>query len=50
MEEAFKAPAIHIPLGQCSDSAHLPNERISAHNLEQGKQVIKHLLKSIASR
>ena len=27
LEDLLKAPAIHLPLGQSSDNAHLPNER-----------------------
>ena len=53
MEDTFDAPAIHLPMGQSTDNAHLPNERICAHNLHKGKQVVKTLLarlgKSLAS-
>lgn len=38
------APALHLPLGQASDGAHLPNERIRILNLLRGKDVIKQLL------
>ena len=44
MEDTFDAPAIHLPMGQSTDSAHLPNERICAHNLHKGKEVVKTLL------
>jgi hypothetical protein len=27
LEDLLKAPAIHLPLGQSSDNAHLPNVR-----------------------
>lgn len=47
LEKFCKAPAIHIPFGQSSDQAHLPNERIRLHNLHAGRRVIKALLKDI---
>ncbi|KAL9544998.1 hypothetical protein MBANPS3_007346 [Mucor bainieri] len=47
LEKFCKAPAIHIPFGQSSDQAHLPNERIRLHNLHAGKRVIKALLQDI---
>jgi acetylornithine deacetylase/succinyl-diaminopimelate desuccinylase-like protein/WD40 repeat protein len=33
LEDTLRAPAVHLPLGQASDAAHLPNERIRVHNL-----------------
>jgi acetylornithine deacetylase/succinyl-diaminopimelate desuccinylase-like protein len=39
----LKAPALHLPLGQSSDSAHLANERISINYLRKGKLVIERL-------
>jgi len=44
LEDILAAPAVHLPLGQASDNAHLPNERIRVHNLVQGQQVIERLL------
>jgi acetylornithine deacetylase/succinyl-diaminopimelate desuccinylase-like protein len=44
LERLLDAPAIHIPLGQCSDGAHLPNERIKAENLIQGKNVLREFI------
>jgi di- and tripeptidase len=38
------APVLHLPLGQATDSAHLPNERISVENLLKGKQVIEEII------
>ncbi len=29
LEKALNAPALHLPLGQATDSAHLQNERYS---------------------
>ena len=46
MEDCFDAPALHLPLGMSSDSAHLPNERIRSRNLLKGKEVIKHILRT----
>ncbi|KAI8646812.1 WD40-repeat-containing domain protein [Parasitella parasitica] len=47
LEKFCKAPAIHIPFGQSSDQAHLPNERIRLHNLHAGRRIIKSLLQNI---
>ncbi|GAN06837.1 conserved hypothetical protein [Mucor ambiguus] len=47
LEKFCKAPAIHIPFGQSSDQAHLPNERIRLHNLHAGRRIIKALLQDI---
>lgn len=48
LEKEFGCPALHLPLGQSTDQAHLPNERISLSNLSRGKAVIKRFL-SIAT-
>lgn len=34
LEKALGAKAVHLPMGQASDAAHLPNERIRLLNLE----------------
>ncbi|OAC99631.1 hypothetical protein MUCCIDRAFT_42033, partial [Mucor lusitanicus CBS 277.49] len=47
LEKFCKASAIHIPFGQSSDQAHLPNERIRLHNLHAGRRIIKALLQDI---
>jgi len=44
LQKELDAPLVQIPLGQKSDAAHLPNERIRAQNLWKGKDVIKNLL------
>jgi len=46
----FKAPAIHIPIGQRSDAAHLENERIRLENLTKGKDVLRQFLLKISYR
>eukprot|EP00750_Incisomonas_marina_P006934 INCI14741.7.p2 GENE.INCI14741.7~~INCI14741.7.p2 ORF type:complete len:105 (-),score=14.43 INCI14741.7:32-346(-) len=40
LEEKLQAPAIHFPMGQATDNAHLPNERLRLHNLTQGHDVL----------
>lgn len=34
LEDCFDAEAVHFPMGQADDAAHLPNERIRIANLE----------------
>ncbi|KAG8923467.1 hypothetical protein FRC00_006232 [Tulasnella sp. 408] len=41
LEKEFGCPALHLPMGQSSDQAHLRNERISLNNLRKGKSVIE---------
>jgi len=47
LEQLFEAPAIHLPLGQASDAAHLPNERIAVKNLHKGHEIFVHFLKTV---
>jgi acetylornithine deacetylase/succinyl-diaminopimelate desuccinylase-like protein len=49
LERTLNAPAIHIPIGQRSDAAHLENERIRIENLSKGKSVLKVLLEKLAA-
>ncbi|KAJ7069976.1 hypothetical protein C8F01DRAFT_1246134 [Mycena amicta] len=49
LEKEFGCHALHLPMGQSSDQAHLPNERISLDNLRKGKSVIERLLETVAS-
>ncbi|KAK2459641.1 hypothetical protein APHAL10511_008286 [Amanita phalloides] len=44
LEKMFGCHAVHLPMGQSSDQAHLPNERISLKNLQKGKAVIEQFL------
>ncbi|KAI3654271.1 hypothetical protein MP228_000990 [Amoeboaphelidium protococcarum] len=44
LEQYFNACVVHIPLGQSSDNAHLPNERIRVLNLIKGKEVLQNFL------
>lgn len=50
LENLLKAPAIHLPLGQATDNAHLPNERIRYLNLVNGKEVIKRILQQVRQK
>lgn len=44
------APLVQVPLGQSSDGAHLPNERIRALNLFRGKEVLQRIITEYAQR
>ncbi|CCM00624.1 uncharacterized protein FIBRA_02660 [Fibroporia radiculosa] len=48
LEKEFSCHALHLPLGQSSDQAHLPDERISLSNLQRGKIVVKRFLLNAA--
>ncbi|KAF9219228.1 glutathione degradosome [Gyrodon lividus] len=48
LEKEFGCRALHLPLGQSSDQAHLPNERISLSNLQRGKAVVERFLTKVA--
>ncbi|EPQ54686.1 glutathione degradosome [Gloeophyllum trabeum ATCC 11539] len=48
LEKEFGCHALHLPMGQSSDQAHLANERISLTNLRKGKSVIERFLGSVA--
>jgi di- and tripeptidase len=49
LEKALKAPAIHFPVGQATDRAHLNNERIRLENLIKCKEVLKRFFLNIAA-
>ncbi|KIJ60273.1 hypothetical protein HYDPIDRAFT_117355 [Hydnomerulius pinastri MD-312] len=48
LEKEFGCHALHLPLGQSSDQAHLPNERIALSNLRRGKAVVERFLTKVA--
>ncbi|KIK56110.1 hypothetical protein GYMLUDRAFT_47327 [Collybiopsis luxurians FD-317 M1] len=48
LEKEFSCHAFHLPMGQSSDQAHLPNERISLNNLQKGKSVVARFLVKVA--
>ncbi|KAF8635795.1 hypothetical protein AX15_000002 [Amanita polypyramis BW_CC] len=50
LEKTFGCHALHLPMGQSTDQAHLPNERISLRNLQKGKAVIQRFLTTIAEQ
>lgn len=49
LEKEFGCHALHLPMGQSSDQAHLPNERISLANLQKGKAVIEQFILKVAA-
>lgn len=49
LEKEFGCRALHLPLGQSMDRAHLPNERISLANLRRGKSVVERFLAKVAN-
>ncbi|KAH9480318.1 putative di- and tripeptidase DUG2 [Psilocybe cubensis] len=49
LEKEFGCHALHLPMGQSSDQAHLPDERISLINLRKGKAVIERFLLKVAA-
>ncbi|KAG6865510.1 hypothetical protein C0991_001941 [Blastosporella zonata] len=50
LEKEFGCHALHLPMGQSSDQAHLSNERISLENLHKGKAVVEKFLLNIAEK
>ncbi|KAJ7465280.1 hypothetical protein FB451DRAFT_1263169 [Mycena latifolia] len=47
LEKVFGCHALQLPMGQSSDQAHLPNERISLDNLRRGKSVVERFLLTV---
>ncbi|KAG8950299.1 hypothetical protein FRC03_012908 [Tulasnella sp. 419] len=50
LEKEFKCHALHLPMGQSSDQAHLRNERISLNNLRKGRAVMERFLGEIPNQ
>ncbi|KAI0563270.1 Nucleophile aminohydrolase [Gracilaria domingensis] len=48
LSKTLDAPLLQVPLGQSSDGAHLPNERIRAINLFRGKEVLQKIIQEFA--
>eukprot|EP00178_Gracilaria_changii_P007377 TRINITY_DN234_c0_g1_i17.p1 TRINITY_DN234_c0_g1~~TRINITY_DN234_c0_g1_i17.p1 ORF type:complete len:1342 (+),score=132.22 TRINITY_DN234_c0_g1_i17:2494-6519(+) len=48
LSKTLDAPLLQVPLGQSSDGAHLPNERIKAINLFRGKEVLQQIIQEFA--
>jgi acetylornithine deacetylase/succinyl-diaminopimelate desuccinylase-like protein len=49
LENILKAPALHLPIGQASDRAHLENERLRLLNFHKGKDVFKAFIQELSS-
>ncbi|SNX84559.1 related to DUG2 - putative di- and tri-peptidase [Melanopsichium pennsylvanicum] len=49
LEKELGAGAVHLPMGQSSDNAHLPNERLRQRNLVKGSNVVRRFLQGLAS-
>lgn len=47
--KTLNAPLVQVPLGQSSDSAHLPNERMRTINLYRGKEVMQKIIEHYAT-
>ena len=47
LEKELGAQAVHLPMGQSSDRAHLPNERIRLMNLQRGRNVVRRFLEAL---
>ncbi|KAK0539644.1 hypothetical protein OC835_001043 [Tilletia horrida] len=47
LEKELDAPAVHLPMGQSSDNAHLPGERIRLMNLQRGRAVVRRFLEAL---
>jgi len=49
LEKELGAGAVHLPMGQSSDNAHLPNERLRQRNLVKGQNVVRRFIQGLAS-
>lgn len=47
LSKTLGAPVVQVPLGQATDGAHLPNERIRAMNLHRGKDVLRFIISEL---
>lgn len=50
MSNTLGAPIVQVPLGQASDGAHLPNERIRALNLHRGREVLSCIISQLSDQ
>lgn len=50
LEKQFSCHALHLPMGQSTDQAHLANERMSLSNLQRGKSVVERFLTNVAKQ
>ncbi|TKY86563.1 hypothetical protein EX895_004712 [Sporisorium graminicola] len=49
LEKELGACAVHLPMGQSSDNAHLPNERLRQRNLAKGQNVVRRFIQGLAA-
>lgn len=49
LEKELGAGAVHLPMGQSSDNAHLPDERLRQRNLVKGQNVIRRFIQGLSS-
>ena len=49
LEKELGAQAVHLPMGQASDHAHLPNERIRLVNLSRGQSVVRRFFQALGN-
>eukprot|EP00388_Colpodella_angusta_P004986 GDKJ01015800.1.p1 GENE.GDKJ01015800.1~~GDKJ01015800.1.p1 ORF type:complete len:957 (+),score=222.95 GDKJ01015800.1:365-2872(+) len=49
LENILNVPAVQIPIGQASDAAHLPNERLRLLNLQKGVIMLRKLFQKLGS-
>ncbi|KAI0317637.1 Zn-dependent exopeptidase [Amylostereum chailletii] len=47
LEKEFDCPALHLPMGQSADQAHLPNEHLALSHLHHGKSVVERFLLAV---
>lgn len=50
LEKELGAQAVHLPMGQASDHAHLPNERIRLMNLRRGQAVVRRFFVTLGAQ
>ena len=50
LQSLLNVPAVAFPMGQSSDAAHLPNERIRLLNLVRGRNVLVRFFASLGER
>lgn len=50
LSKTLNAPILQVPLGQSSDGAHLPNERIRIMNLRKGQLVLQKIIEALCNK
>lgn len=49
LQDQLRVPAINLPIGQASDGAHMPNERIRIVNLKKGMDALQQFFINLAA-